>query len=134
MLKKIFQLVFRKVISFSVFCFRGQIQSVCLYICFFSFNLIMSVYPSPSFSTFNLVPTIFFSIFFFCLFYPSFSIFFNIFFSILLFRSFFYLFLNLLRYLFLDPSFFQSFFSILLFRSFFLIFFRSFFFNVLKNF
>ena len=61
MLKKILQLVFSKVISFSVIFFEAKLSlSVC--IPEFLFNLIMSVYPSTNFLTFNLVSTIQFKI------------------------------------------------------------------------
>ena len=47
MLKKTFQLVFRKVINFSVFYFEANLS-----LSVFLVNLIMSVYPSPNFLTF----------------------------------------------------------------------------------
>ena len=126
MLKKYFQLVFRKVNNFSVIFFRGQFESVCLYTCFFIY-LIMSVHPSPNCLTFNCGSTIQLNLVLLSSFDPSFrSFFFDPSFSILFFYFFFCL--------FLDPSFsillfdlFLNIFLILLLK--FLQFFFDFFFN-----
>ena len=123
MLKKIFQLVI------SNFFFEAKLGlSVCIPA--FSFNLIMPVYPSPNFLTFNLVSTIQFKIillsncclqFFLFIFSWIYYIFFPVSLS-LFFRSFFFDLFYLFSKFFFNPSF-----SILLFRSFFsLSFLRSF--------
>ena len=75
MFKKIFQLILRKVINFSVIFFEAKLSlSVCLNTCFL-INLIMSVYPS---------------IFFFFLFLSFSNLFFYLSFSNVLFLSFFF--------------------------------------------
>ena len=136
-----FQLIFRKVIYFSVVFLEAKL--LCLYTCFL-INLIMSVYPCPNFITFHLVSTIQFKIvvlsngclqsflllvfilsFYFCLFLSFFSIFFLSFSVSFFFRSVFFDLSIFFFYIF--PLFV---FSILLFRFFYLSFsilFRSFF-------